>query len=270
MENLIPNYIKTIENLTTLKLNDDLWVSVKCYIPEARAGKDGRIMESGVMYWTDRKTKYVNFYSNLSSCIFIKLRQSNEAIMLISRNKASFTNFLKRSLITCRKKENYIFKRKQLVGVNLDRLPFNRLEYALSQKMEKIVSSIPIVIQDITQTKLLNGIELSINNRYNVDLTVEELETLIEHIESINLIIFTQNAINSIQWKIDQFNKVHTQGINEFKLKIKMLGSMDKEDMIGLARGMELDVSELALMKEKQINQTESGLLYFMNLRICF
>ena len=255
MENLVPSYIKTIENITTLKLNDDLWISVKCYVPESKFRQDGSIMESGVMYWSDHKTKFVSFYSQLSSSIFIKFKQSNESIMIIARNKFLFTRFLEKMLKLCKDKSYYVFRKGVLAGINMENIREAQKEFALSQKMDKVVYAQPIVIKNSSKTSLANGIGISLN-KSDASLTIDELEVLIDHIKSIDLITFTQNAINSLQWKISQFSRVHTQGINEYKLKIKMLISMDKEEMVGLAKGMDLDVSELVLLKEKQVRQT--------------
>jgi hypothetical protein len=128
-------------------------------------------------------------------------------------------------------------------------------EFVLSYKLGKIISSQPVVIKDESTTHLTNGIGLFFNKSESL-LTVEELETLIDHLKSIDLVTFTQNAINSLQWKLSQFSKVHTQGIEDYKLKIKLLSAMDKIEMIGLARGMDLDVSDLESLKEGQVRKS--------------
>lgn len=256
MENLVPSYIKTIENITTLKLNDLLWISVKCYVPDSRSRQDGSIMESGVLYWTDHRTKSVSFYSQLSSSIFLKYKESGESIMIIARNKFMFTRFLEKSLRLCKEKEYYVFRKNKLAGINAAIIHEAQLEFILNPKTNKAIYSQPIVIRTPSKTKLLNGIELYLDSKSTIGLTVEELEVLIDHLKSIDLIAFTQNAINSLQWKISQFNKIHTQGINEYKFKIKALETMDKDEMVGLAKGMDLDISELVTLKERQIKQT--------------
>ena len=253
-QSLLPGFIKTLDRITSLRLTKELWVTVQCTVRNSKKTEEYKPIAAG--YWRSKDTGDVNFFTDASSSIVLDLKEHKERIMVTETGKYPLIHFLQKSLEVCTMKRYYYYKQGRLMGINFENIDTDgRCEFDGFINCDFPLTSQPVVVKDSTDTKFLPACELALTNQVYVDLTIPQLRTLLEHIKHIDLISFTQNAVNSIGWKLKWLDEVHTRGITDLKLKQRLLKTMDKEEVIGMAKGMDLDVSELYDLTEEEVRE---------------
>ena len=259
MENLLPSYIKTIEKITSLKLNNDLWVSLKCSTIETKRLENGSVIESVVGYWRNKITGSLNFYTSVCSAIYLEFRGvQSSSLMIKEEMKYSFIEFLKRTLKKVKSDEYYVYKNDVLYGLNIPNINESGEEVFESRaKFGTDLISRPTIIRDESKAKFLRGCELFYGKDVDIALTIEEIKTLIYHIDKIDLVLFTQNSINSVGWKLLQLQSVDKNNgkSQEIIAKIKILDGMNKEEMIGMMKSMSLSTDNIDDFNENELRE---------------